>query len=82
VGMARGLGTVLFVAGILILVAVYVLLIYDFARRGLDAFPFAYVVTVSTFLLLFFLGVLWALCEFIDGEGEWHEWRHYVCGDC
>jgi hypothetical protein len=80
--MARGLGTVLFVAGSLILVAVYVVLIYDFARRGLDAFPFAYAVTVSTFLLLFFLAVLWALCEFIDEEGEWHEWRHYVCGDC
>ena len=80
--MARGLGTVLFVAGSLILIAVYTCLIYDFARRGLDAFPFAYVVTVSTFLLLLFLAVLWALCEFIDEEGERYEWRHYVCGDC
>jgi hypothetical protein len=80
--MARGLGTVLFVAGNLILVAVYTVLIYDFARRGLDAFPFAYAVTVLTFLLLFFLAVLWALCDFINGEGGRYEWRHYVRGDC
>jgi small-conductance mechanosensitive channel len=80
--MARRRCTVLFVAGNLILIAVYMFLIYNALRNGMDVLPFALLVTVLTFLLLFFLAVLWALCDFIDGEGGRCEWRHYVCGDC